>query len=133
MFPNHQLRRREFGFLQALLPVLSSVIQVGGSIGSSLIGASAMKDVASTQQETTLGVAAVQERIAQLQLQAMQTQAAAQVQTAQIEAGGGGVTGTVSGVVSSMMSSNVAGIPSWILLAAGGGVVFMLMKGRRKS
>lgn len=127
MFPNHQLRRREFGQWAALLPVLSSVIQVGGSIGSSLIGASAMKDIASTQQETTLGVAAVQERIAQLQLQGMQTQAAAQVQTAQIKAGGG-ITETVSNV----MSSSIAGIPSWILLAAGGGMVFMFMR-RRKS
>jgi hypothetical protein len=119
--------RREFGQWAALLPVLSSVIQVGGGIGQALIAKGTAESVAKTQSQTALGTAAVQERIAQLQLQAVQTKAVAEVQKAEIESGGG-ITGAVSSITGAI---GLGGISPLIFLVIGGGAIFILMRRRK--
>jgi hypothetical protein len=119
-------RKREFGQFTAFLPLISSVISVGGGIAQSLIASSTAKEIASTQQATQIGMATVQERIAQLQLQAFQTQA--QTKAAQAAQATPAPSPGVTGAISSVVSSSVAGIPTWMILAIGAGAFLLLRK-----
>lgn len=104
---------RQFGFVDILVGLLPSVIDVGGSIAAAKIQASAAKEITKTQQVTALATGQVQERIAQLQLQALQTPLATGVEISPVKAG--------------IIPSEIAGIPI-IYLAFGGIALFLITR-----
>ena len=123
MFSNNRnplMSKEQFGFFETLVGLLPSVITTTGTIVSSKIQTSAAKDIAKSQAQTQLASMAVQERIAQLQLQALQTPIAAPVSS--------GVAPGISALTAGIIPETVLGVPV-IYLILGGVGIFLLWGG----
>jgi len=106
---------KQFGFIDVLISsLLPAVINVAGTVASAKITAGAAKDVAKSQAVTSLAAVKVQEKIAQLQLEALRTPAPTQ-QTASI-------------IPTSLTETKIAGIP--IIYVLGGAAIFIFLMRR---
>src|SRR4030042_1584452 len=107
---------KQFGFIDVLIStLLPAVINVAGTVASAKITAGAAKDVAKSQAQNQLAAAKGQEKVAKLQLQAIQTSTVTQPAPSL----------AASIIPSSLMETKVAGIP--IIYVLGGAAIFIFL------
>lgn len=109
----------QFGFWDVVTPILSSAISVGGNIASARIQASAAKDVAKIQAQTTQAMALAQERLAQLQLQTLGAHRISETSPATVAAA------QPAPLQAGFVPEVIAGVPTLYLL--GGGLVLLFL------
>jgi hypothetical protein len=132
---------RAFGQFDWIVPVVTSVlpsaISAGASLGAAYIAKSGAVSVAEMGQQTQLMGMAVQQRIAQLQLEALQTKIAATTPTpTPVPTTTTAVTlenpGATRLTETPSPTTLIAGFPTWGLILIAGGAIFIFGKPKKR-
>jgi len=113
-----------YGFWDIALPVLNTAISTGGQVYSAVINKEAAKTVAEIQAQTAQAQLATQERLAQLQLEALKS---SNLNTASSSAYRPTTEYVPEPTVAGLVTGQVGGFPV-IYLLLGGLLLFLLIK-----
>lgn len=123
--------KRGFGQFDIVMGLLPSVISAGGSVASAYIGKSAATGVAKMGQTTQLMQLGVQQRLAQLQIEAYTKAQVAKTVTPTLETPGAirttGTVGASQTLTAGIIPENIFGVPV-IYLVLGAGLIFFFTK-----